>query len=147
MNPEFNGFWTDCVLTSRFAIGVLSSPGRCCSKARTTQLAVMVARIMYSKGVKAAKLRKILKHKDIKLETNHGEDDFFTLLNPQRILKSTVVQYMLEVRCLFYTIQRTLTRHQNNPITRAKRNICDTMHILTIILQTCIMGITSLDHR
>lgn len=49
----------DFVLTSLFAMGVLSSPGRCCSKARTTQLAVMVARIMYSNGVKAAKLRKV----------------------------------------------------------------------------------------
>lgn len=49
---------TEFVLTSLFAMGVLSSPGRCCSKARTTQLAVMVARIMYSNGVKAAKLRK-----------------------------------------------------------------------------------------
>lgn len=39
-------------------MGVLSSPGRCCSKARTTQLAVIVARIMYSNGVKAAKLKK-----------------------------------------------------------------------------------------
>lgn len=41
-------------------MGVLSSPGRCCSNARTTQLAVMVARIMYSNGVKATKLRKVL---------------------------------------------------------------------------------------
>lgn len=49
---------SDLVLTSLFAMGVLSSPGRCCSKARTTQLAVMVARIMYSNGVKATKLRK-----------------------------------------------------------------------------------------
>lgn len=49
-----------CSLTSLFAMGVLSSPGRCCSNARTTQLAVMVARIMYSKGVKATKSRKAL---------------------------------------------------------------------------------------
>lgn len=49
-----------CFLTSLFAMGVLSSPGRCCSSARTTQLAVMVARIMYSKGVRARKLRKAL---------------------------------------------------------------------------------------
>lgn len=48
---------TDFVLTSLFAMGVLSSPGRCCSKARTTQLAVMVARIMYSNGVKATKVK------------------------------------------------------------------------------------------
>lgn len=45
-------------LTNLFAMGVLSSPGKCCSKARTTQLAVMVARIMYSNGVKARKLKK-----------------------------------------------------------------------------------------
>lgn len=61
----------DFVLTSLFAMGVLSSPGRCCSKARTTQLAVMVARIMYSNGVKAIKLRKALlsQHKN-KTTTN-----------------------------------------------------------------------------
>jgi len=40
-----------CVLTSLFDMGVLSSSGRCCSKARTMQLAIMVARIMYSNGV------------------------------------------------------------------------------------------------
>lgn len=39
------------VLTSRSDMGVLSSSGRCCSRARTMQLAMMVARIMYSKGV------------------------------------------------------------------------------------------------
>lgn len=56
--PSVTDVKSDFVLTSLFAMGVLSSPGRCCSKARTTQLAVMVARIMYSKGVKATKLRK-----------------------------------------------------------------------------------------
>ena len=39
-------------LTRRSDMGVLSSSGRCCSKARTMQLAMMVARIMYSKGVR-----------------------------------------------------------------------------------------------
>ena len=48
----------DWVLTNLLAMGVLSSPGRCCSSARTTQFAVMVARIMYSNGVWATKLRK-----------------------------------------------------------------------------------------
>ena len=37
--------------TSLLDIGVLSSPGRCCSRAKTMQLAMMVARIMYSNGV------------------------------------------------------------------------------------------------
>lgn len=56
---QTNGVYTThFVLTSLFAMGVLSSPGRCCSRARTTQLAVMVARIMYSNGVWATKLRK-----------------------------------------------------------------------------------------
>lgn len=32
-------------------MGVLSSPGRCCSRAKTIQLAMMVVRIMYSNGV------------------------------------------------------------------------------------------------
>ena len=58
----------DFVLTSLFAMGVLSSPGRCCSKARTTQLAVMVARIMYSNGVKAAKV------KESTLSATHGRN-------------------------------------------------------------------------
>jgi len=39
-------------LTSRSDMGVLSSSGRCCSSARTMQLAMMVAKIMYSKGVR-----------------------------------------------------------------------------------------------
>ena len=38
-------------LTNLRDIGVLSSSGRCCSRARTMQFAMMVARIMYSKGV------------------------------------------------------------------------------------------------
>ncbi len=38
-------------LTSLFDMGVLSSPGRCCSRAKTIQLAMMVVRIMYSNGV------------------------------------------------------------------------------------------------
>lgn len=38
-------------LTSRSDMGVLSSSGRCCSRARTMQFAMMVAKIMYSKGV------------------------------------------------------------------------------------------------
>lgn len=42
----------DGLLTSLLDMGVLSSPGRCCSRARTIQLAMMVARIMYSNGVK-----------------------------------------------------------------------------------------------
>lgn len=37
--------------TSLRDIGVLSSSGRCCSRAKTMQLAMMVARIMYSNGV------------------------------------------------------------------------------------------------
>lgn len=32
-------------------MGVLSLAGRCCSRARTMQLAIIVARIMYSNGV------------------------------------------------------------------------------------------------
>jgi hypothetical protein len=43
--------------TSLRDIGVLSSSGRCCSKAKTMQLAMMVARIMYSKGVRKEELR------------------------------------------------------------------------------------------
>lgn len=39
------------VLTNLRDMGVLSSSGRCCSRASTMQLAMMVARIMYSKGV------------------------------------------------------------------------------------------------
>lgn len=37
--------------TSLLDIGVLSSSGRCCSRARTMQLAMMVASIIYSNGV------------------------------------------------------------------------------------------------
>ncbi len=40
------------LLTKRSDIGVLSKAGRCCSKASTMQFAIMVARIMYSNGVK-----------------------------------------------------------------------------------------------
>lgn len=43
---------TDPALTSRSDMGVLSSSGRCCSSARTMQFAMMVAKIMYSKGVR-----------------------------------------------------------------------------------------------
>lgn len=39
-------------LTSRSDMGVLSPSGRCCSSASTIQLAMMVARIMYSNGVR-----------------------------------------------------------------------------------------------
>lgn len=39
------------VLTRRSDMGVLSAAGRCCSRANTMQLAMMVARIMYSNGV------------------------------------------------------------------------------------------------
>lgn len=39
------------MLTSLRDMGVLSSSGRCCSRASTMQLAMMVARIIYSKGV------------------------------------------------------------------------------------------------
>ena len=39
-------------LTSRSDMGVLSSSGRCCSRARTMQFAMMVAKIIYSKGVR-----------------------------------------------------------------------------------------------
>lgn len=39
-------------LTSRSDMGVLSPSGRCCSRASTIQLAMMVARIMYSNGVR-----------------------------------------------------------------------------------------------
>lgn len=42
------------VLTNLRDIGVLSSSGRCCSRASTMQLAMMVARIMYSKGVEGS---------------------------------------------------------------------------------------------
>lgn len=42
-------------LTNRSDMGVLSSSGRCCSKARTMQLAMMVAKIIYSKGVRGVK--------------------------------------------------------------------------------------------
>lgn len=38
-------------LTRRSDMGVLSLAGRCCSRARTMQLAIIVARIMYSNGV------------------------------------------------------------------------------------------------
>lgn len=42
-----------CVrLTSLSDRGVLSPSGRCCSRARTMQLAIMVVRIIHSKGVK-----------------------------------------------------------------------------------------------
>lgn len=40
------------LLTKRSDIGVLSKAGRCCSKASTMQFAIMVARIMYSNGVR-----------------------------------------------------------------------------------------------
>lgn len=43
--------------TSLRDIGVLSSSGRCCSRARTMQLAMIVARIMYSNGVGEEELR------------------------------------------------------------------------------------------
>lgn len=43
--------------TSLRDIGVLSSSGRCCSRAKTMQLAMMVARIMYSNGVGEEELR------------------------------------------------------------------------------------------
>lgn len=43
--------------TSLRDIGVLSSSGRCCSRAKTMQLAMMVAKIMYSNGVGKRKLR------------------------------------------------------------------------------------------
>lgn len=39
-------------LTSRSDMGVLSPSGRCCSSASTMQLAMIVARIMYSNGVR-----------------------------------------------------------------------------------------------
>lgn len=42
------------VLTNLRDMGVLSSSGRCCSRASTMQLAMMVARIMYSKGVEGS---------------------------------------------------------------------------------------------
>lgn len=42
------------VLTNLRDMGVLSSSGRCCSRASTMQLAMMVARIMYSKGVQGS---------------------------------------------------------------------------------------------
>lgn len=38
-------------LTRRSDMGVLSLAGRCCSRAKTMQLAIIVARIMYSNGV------------------------------------------------------------------------------------------------
>lgn len=40
------------LLTKRSDIGVLSEAGRCCSKASTMQFAIIVARIMYSNGVR-----------------------------------------------------------------------------------------------
>ena len=43
--------------TSLRDIGVLSSSGRCCSRAKTMQLAMMVAKIMYSNGVGKEELR------------------------------------------------------------------------------------------
>lgn len=43
------------MLTSLRDMGVLSSSGRCCSRASTMQLAMMVARIIYSKGVEEVK--------------------------------------------------------------------------------------------
>ena len=39
-------------LTRLSDMGVLSLAGRCCSSASTIQLAMMVARIMYSNGVR-----------------------------------------------------------------------------------------------
>lgn len=46
------------LLTSWTANGVLSSLGRCSSKASTIQLAMMVRRTMYSKGVREVKDKK-----------------------------------------------------------------------------------------
>lgn len=40
-----------CVVTSRSDRGVLSPSGRCCSRARTMQFAMMVVRIIHSNGV------------------------------------------------------------------------------------------------
>jgi len=39
------------MLTKRSDMGVLSMAGRCCSRASTMQLAMMVVRIRYSNGV------------------------------------------------------------------------------------------------
>lgn len=43
------------LLTNRSDIGVLSKAGRCCSKASTMQFAIIVARIMYSNGVRESR--------------------------------------------------------------------------------------------
>lgn len=45
-------------LTNFRAKGVLSPPGRCSSRARTTQLAMMVNSTAYSNGVHVKRLRK-----------------------------------------------------------------------------------------
>lgn len=46
-----------CGLTRRSDSGVLSPSGRCCSRARTMQLAMMVARIIHSNGVRMAQVK------------------------------------------------------------------------------------------
>lgn len=60
LSPEFNcmymyntcNFVLVIQLTRRSESGVLSPSGKCCSRAKTMQLAMMVARIIHSNGVR-----------------------------------------------------------------------------------------------
>lgn len=65
------------MLTKRSDMGVLSMAGRCCSRASTMQLAMMVVRIRYSNGVDKSRKNAGTTNNAIKTMTNpkHFEEE------------------------------------------------------------------------
>lgn len=84
-------------------MGVLSEAGRCCSRASTMQFAIMVARIMYSNGVKMLRNfhgKHTQRFIDMQTHSHHNTEPFPMRNGEQKSLCS-LLNVILLTACLF----------------------------------------------